>query len=64
MKKSIEFLKDKATSKNAFVSIKGGDKGIRISDDTLATNGEGCINSGDCVKAVNNLRCQNTGTCQ
>lgn len=64
MKKNIDLLKDKVASRNTFVSVKGGKKIIGIDDDIFATNGEGCINSGDCTKAVNKLKCSNTGTCQ
>lgn len=62
MKKNIDLLKSKVI-KNAFISVKGGSRGIGIDDSLYATNAEGCINSGDCTKAVNTLRCNNTGTC-
>lgn len=58
MSKNIEKLKLKLNTDNKFVSIKGGRNYL-----SLDSNGDGCINSGDCTGSVNDKNCDNRGHC-
>lgn len=58
MAKSIENLKIKLSTQSAFVSIKGGRNYL-----SLDSNGDGCINSGDCTGSVNDKNCENKQKC-
>lgn len=50
-------FKNEVIKKSAFVSIRGGIKGLKD------TNALDCVNSGDCTKGTNEEHCSNTGTC-
>lgn len=58
MIKNIEELKMKLNSNHQFASIKGGKNYL-----SLDSNGDGCINSGDCTGSVNDKNCDNQGKC-
>ena len=60
MKKNIEQLKKKLNFPNSFISIKGGYSNL---SEEMDSNGDGCVNSGDCRGSENKLNCDNKGQC-